>query len=274
MELLIVGRLFVLVLVAVSILWIPMIQVAQGSQLFVYIQNITSYLAPPVCAVYLLAIFIPRINEQGAFWGLMVGLVVGLIRFGLEFGYSIPPCGAKDENGQFLMDPRPEIIKRIVGDIHYLHFGCILFVITLVVTVVVTILTEPIEKDYLYRLTFWTRHSAKIRLELKDDEEESTAELVNHATNSVDSTPSPSADAEQADEPKLPTWRRAVNCLCGLETQKANQVNENVAPKQSPKEEAIQAAEFVLEDSKWYWFVNTSSIIVMSIAAFMWAWYA
>ena len=39
-------RLFVLVLVAVSILWIPMIQVAQGSQLFVYIQNITSYLAP------------------------------------------------------------------------------------------------------------------------------------------------------------------------------------------------------------------------------------
>ena len=39
-------RVFVLVLVAVSILWIPMIQVAQGSQLFVYIQNITSYLAP------------------------------------------------------------------------------------------------------------------------------------------------------------------------------------------------------------------------------------
>jgi len=63
MELLIVGKLFVLALVAVSILWIPMIQVAQGSQLFVYIQNITSYLAPPVCAVYLLAIFIPRINE-------------------------------------------------------------------------------------------------------------------------------------------------------------------------------------------------------------------
>lgn len=57
-------RVFVLVLVGVSILWIPMIEVAQGSQLFVYIQNITSYLAPPVCAVYLLAFFIPRINEE------------------------------------------------------------------------------------------------------------------------------------------------------------------------------------------------------------------
>ena len=51
-------------LVAVSILWIPMIQAAQGSQLFIYIQNITSYLAPPVCAVYILAVFVPRVNEQ------------------------------------------------------------------------------------------------------------------------------------------------------------------------------------------------------------------
>jgi len=80
MELLVVGRVFVLVLVAVSIVWIPIIQASQGSQLFNYIQSITSYLAPPICAVYLLAIFWPRTNEPGAFWGLMVGLVIGLIR--------------------------------------------------------------------------------------------------------------------------------------------------------------------------------------------------
>lgn len=55
---------FVLALVGVSILWIPMIQAAQGSQLFIYIQNITSYLSPPVCAVYMVAIFVPRVNEQ------------------------------------------------------------------------------------------------------------------------------------------------------------------------------------------------------------------
>ena len=57
-------RAFVLVLVAVSIMWIPMIQAAQGSQLFIYIQNVTSYLSPPVCAVYVLAIFVPRVNEK------------------------------------------------------------------------------------------------------------------------------------------------------------------------------------------------------------------
>ena len=37
-ELLIVGRVFLLVLVAVSITWIPIIQTMQGGQLFIYIQ--------------------------------------------------------------------------------------------------------------------------------------------------------------------------------------------------------------------------------------------
>ncbi len=65
----------------VSIAWVSVIQGSQGTQLFVYIQSITSFLAPPICAVYLLAIFWPRTNEPGAFWGLMVGLVIGLIRY-------------------------------------------------------------------------------------------------------------------------------------------------------------------------------------------------
>ena len=79
-ELLFAGRVFVLVLVGISVAWIPIIKAFQGSQLFNYIQSITSYLAPPVCAIYILAMFWTRTNEPGAFWGLMVGLVVGLIR--------------------------------------------------------------------------------------------------------------------------------------------------------------------------------------------------
>lgn len=74
------GRSFVLVLVVISVIWIPIITAFPGSQLFVYIQSITSYLSPPICAVYMLAVFWPRCNEPGAFWGLMVGLVVGITR--------------------------------------------------------------------------------------------------------------------------------------------------------------------------------------------------
>ena len=50
------------VIVGVSIAWIPIIQ--KMSELFHYIQGITSFLAPPVCAVYVLAISWKRINEH------------------------------------------------------------------------------------------------------------------------------------------------------------------------------------------------------------------
>uniref|UniRef100_A0A914VTR2 Uncharacterized protein n=1 Tax=Plectus sambesii TaxID=2011161 RepID=A0A914VTR2_9BILA len=144
-ELLLVGRIFVVVMVLISVAWIPIINAFPSSQLFNYIQSVTSYMAPPICAVYVLAIFVPRINEQGAFWGLMCGLVVGLIRFGLEVAYGSPTC--------FEQDTRPWILKGV----HYLHFGIFLFAFSAAVTVIISLLTPPIPSDHLTRLTFWTR---------------------------------------------------------------------------------------------------------------------
>ena len=75
---------------------------------------------------------------QGAFWGLMVGLVVGLIRFIWEFSYGpAPPCGD--------IDTRSPIITKV----HYLHFGIILFVIVMAVTTIISLLTKPIDKKHV-----------------------------------------------------------------------------------------------------------------------------
>uniref|UniRef100_A0A8C0F2L6 Sodium/mannose cotransporter SLC5A10 n=1 Tax=Bubo bubo TaxID=30461 RepID=A0A8C0F2L6_BUBBB len=63
-ELLLVGRVVTVVLVALSVVWIPILQSSSGGQLYVYIQAVTSYLAPPVTAVFVLAVFWPRANEQ------------------------------------------------------------------------------------------------------------------------------------------------------------------------------------------------------------------
>ncbi|XP_060028766.1 sodium/myo-inositol cotransporter 2 isoform X4 [Erinaceus europaeus] len=63
-ELLIVGRVFVLLLVLVSILWIPVVQASQGGQLFIYIQAISSYLQPPVAIVFIMGCFWKRANEK------------------------------------------------------------------------------------------------------------------------------------------------------------------------------------------------------------------
>ena len=56
-----------------------------------------------------------------------------MIRFGLEFGYFKPPCGSG------IPDVRPQFVRHFVDDIHYLHYGAILFLITGVVTVIISL---------------------------------------------------------------------------------------------------------------------------------------
>ncbi|KAK1884281.1 Sodium/glucose cotransporter 1 [Dissostichus eleginoides] len=97
-ELMIAGRVFIVFLIGVSIAWIPVVQEAQSGQLFDYIQSITSYLTPPVAAVFMLAIFCKRVNESGAFYGLTIGLVIGLSRMIAEFTFGTGSCVEPNEH--------------------------------------------------------------------------------------------------------------------------------------------------------------------------------
>ncbi|CAK8678798.1 unnamed protein product [Clavelina lepadiformis] len=166
-ELMIVGRLFILFMVAVSIAWVPIVQASANGQLFDYIQAITSYLGPPIAVIFVMAVFWPRLNEPGAFWSLMCGLAVGLTRMIMDFAYGAPLCG-EDEY-------RPEILYKV----HYLYFAMILAAITALVAVVVSLVTPRIEPEHLLRLTWYSRYSKEPRLDLdtltpdvqkKDDE--------------------------------------------------------------------------------------------------------
>ena len=85
---------------------------------------------------------------QGAFWALISGFVIGMIRFGLEFAYIVPPCGSLDP------DPRPDFVKIWVGKVHYLHFGAALFFFSMLVSVLVSLMTEPIPKEKVSTLQF------------------------------------------------------------------------------------------------------------------------
>ncbi|XP_031981676.1 sodium/glucose cotransporter 5 isoform X4 [Corvus moneduloides] len=143
-ELLLVGRVVTVVLVALSVVWIPILQSSSGGQLYVYIQAVTSYLAPPVTAVFILAVFWPRANEQGAFWGLMAGLALGLARMGLELAHPTPLCGVPDQ--------RPWLL----ADVHYLHFAVLLAAVTAAIVVGGSLLTSPVPPAQLKDLTWWT----------------------------------------------------------------------------------------------------------------------
>ncbi|XP_068832232.1 sodium/mannose cotransporter SLC5A10 isoform X4 [Capricornis sumatraensis] len=143
-ELLLVGRLVIVVLVGVSVAWIPVLQGSNGGQLFIYMQSVTSSLAPPVTAVFVLGIFWRRANEQGAFWGLMAGLAVGATRLVLEFLHPAPPCGHPDT--------RPPVLHGV----HYLHFAVALFLLSGAVVVAGSLLTPHPQGVQIQSLTWWT----------------------------------------------------------------------------------------------------------------------
>ena len=65
-------RLFILVLVAVSIGWIPILMANQGGQLWDYLQAMQAYLAPPWVVVFLLGIAWKRTTEQVAVVGCLL----------------------------------------------------------------------------------------------------------------------------------------------------------------------------------------------------------
>ncbi|XP_047230754.1 sodium/glucose cotransporter 4 isoform X2 [Girardinichthys multiradiatus] len=236
MELMIVGRVFVLILMCISLLWIPVVQTANSGQLFEYIQSVTSFLAPPITAVFIMAIFWPRANEQGAFWGLITGLVVGLVRMILEFFYTAPSCGQADR--------RPSVL----ADVHYLYFALILLALTCLVIVAVSLGSAPIPEEHLYRLTWWSRYNLEPRIDL--------------TTPAPDPADSISFGTEQLQQP---TWKRVLMWLCGL---------TGPTPQSDPPSTENNDLNFLHEKPVWRKVCNFNALLLLAFNVFLWGYFA
>ena len=73
-----VGRLATLIVVALGLLWIPVMPLISKGGLYQYLQSVQGYLAPPITAVFLLGLFNQRVNAKGAVWGLGTGFALGI----------------------------------------------------------------------------------------------------------------------------------------------------------------------------------------------------
>ena len=88
--LIVTGRGLIVVLMIISILWAPQIVRFQDT-LWQYLQSILSYFVPPIAAVFLTGLFIRRVNNAGAGWGLAVGTASSFcLFFGVEVFHVIP----------------------------------------------------------------------------------------------------------------------------------------------------------------------------------------
>ncbi|XP_038139615.1 sodium/glucose cotransporter 1-like [Cyprinodon tularosa] len=235
-ELMIAGRVFILILIGISIAWIPVVQAAQSGQLFDYIQSITSYLTPPVAAVFMLAIFYKRVNEPGAFFGLTIGLVIGLSRMIAEFAFGTGSCVT------------PSNCPYIICGIHYLYFGMILFLISCILIVGISLVTKPIDDKHLYRLCWSLRNRTEEREDIDKDE---------------DWADDQDSDSDSEGSEKKPGFcKKALMCFCGLEDKKA--------PKLTPEEEAELKRQLTDTSEKPLWknIVNANAIILLCVAVF------
>uniref|UniRef100_A0A673BHK6 Sodium/myo-inositol cotransporter n=1 Tax=Sphaeramia orbicularis TaxID=375764 RepID=A0A673BHK6_9TELE len=142
-ELVIVGRVFVVVMVIISIAWVPVIIEMQGGQMFYYIQEVSDYLTPPIAALFLLGVLCHRCNETGAFWGGVAGLALGASRLILAFVYREPRCDRPDD--------RPWFIK----DVHFMYVAAVLFWVSALVTVLVSLCTAPPTEERIRTTTLW-----------------------------------------------------------------------------------------------------------------------
>ncbi|XP_006148352.1 sodium/myo-inositol cotransporter 2 isoform X2 [Tupaia chinensis] len=259
-ELMIVGRVFVLLLVLVSILWIPVVQASQGGQLFIYIQSISSYLQPPVAVVFIMGCFWKRTNEKGAFSGLILGLLLGFIRLVLDFIYAQPRCDQPDE--------RPVIVKYV----HYLYFSMILSTVTFITVFIVSCFTEPPSKEMVSHLTWFTRHDPTVQ---KEQISPASPLPLTPSQNGTTEATSTSIQFEIVQEntskthscgvtPKRSKVVKAILWLCGMDSK--------------GKEEPPSKVEVVILSLEENPFVKTlldiNCIICISCAVFLWGYFA
>ena len=145
-------------MVLIGLLWIPVIQGAQG--LYDYLQGVQGYLAPPIFTVFFLGVFIKRLNAKGCLSALIVGFLLGVFRLAVDTPVSAAAWRASrraTRRGSFLW---------IVNNIYFQYYSLFIFLVCVAVMIAVSYATEAPEQSRLTGLTYATvtdEHRAESR---------------------------------------------------------------------------------------------------------------
>ena len=140
------GRIATVVLVIVSLGWIPFMKSLMGGGIFHYLQSVQAYISPPIAAVFLFGLFYKWINAKGAIVSLWVGFAVGVFRLVAEFLSNEGTIQVNE--GSFL---------GIFLGINFLHFALFLFILCAVILMLVSKMGQPQPAAMLELVTFQRR---------------------------------------------------------------------------------------------------------------------
>ena len=135
-----VGRASTVVLVGLGLAWIPFMKYI-SPQLYIYLQSVQAYIAPPIAACFLFGVMSKRLTGPAAVTTLLVGFVIGALRLGLELGKRHLTEGS---------------VWAWVAGINFLHFAALLFVLSTVILVAVSLATPAPSPAKVEGLTMQT----------------------------------------------------------------------------------------------------------------------
>lgn len=141
-----VGRIATTVIVALGIIWIPIMSRIGGGVMYQYLQNVQAYIAPPVTTVFLLGIVWKRVNAQAAITTLLAGICLLILRLGSEIYYQAE-ISAGDNLSGFLF---------AFATINFAHMAIFLFIFSVVLCISVSLLTSPPDYQRIRGLSFGT----------------------------------------------------------------------------------------------------------------------
>ena len=127
------GQIATVVLVILAAVWAPMIETV-ASSLWEYLQLVLTYIAPPIVATFVLGLFYPRANANGAFYSL-------LLSYGLAIAFILMKSN----------DIAPELTST-----HFLLQVPILALITAVLNIVISNLSAAPPQEKVENMT-WNR---------------------------------------------------------------------------------------------------------------------
>jgi SSS family solute:Na+ symporter len=128
-------------MVLLGLLWVPFID-KLSTQLWIYLQSVQAYISPPIAVCFIFGILWPRINGEGAISSLLVGFVLGAVRFILE---------VLDKTEHY----QSAFIRKLV-DVNFLHYAIFMFVVCTLVLIGVSMMFPAPDRKKLAGLTFAT----------------------------------------------------------------------------------------------------------------------
>ena len=141
-----IGKIATFVIVLLGIIWIPIMDKIGGGVMYQYLQNVQSYIAPPVTAVFLLGIIWRRVTSDGAIYTLLSGLILLILRLGSEIYFQEEIFSGTGGHG----------IAFTFATINFAHMAIFMFIFSVFICICVSLMTVQPDYGKIEGLSFGT----------------------------------------------------------------------------------------------------------------------